>query len=86
MILLTDLVQTIKKAAIEAVEAGVPPAPFIGRVTRESPLRVRLNQRLTLSGERILFLRGQAPPELGDRLALLRFDGGQTYLVLGYVR
>ena len=85
MILLTDLVQTIKKAAIEAVEAGEPAAPFIGTVTRGSPLRVRLNQRLSLSGERILFMRGQAPPEEGDRLALLRFGGGQTYLVLGYL-
>ena len=85
MILLTDLVQTIKKAAVEAIEAGEPPAPFIGTVTRAAPLRVRLNQRLTLSGERILFMRDQATPEVGNRLALLRFSGGQTYLVLGYL-
>jgi len=83
VILLTDLVQTIKKAAIEAVEAEEPAAPFIGTVTGESPLRVRLNQRLTVSGERILFLRGQAAPREGDRIALLRFGGGQTYLILG---
>ena len=84
--MLIELVQTIKKAAIEAVEAGVPPAPFVGTVIDDSPLEVRINQRLTLPGRRLLFLAGQGVPNAGDRLALLRFAGGQKYLVLGWLR
>ena|GEM_PF-2512687 len=84
--MLIELVQTIKKAAVEAVEAGVPAAPCVGMVDQEDPLLVRVNQRLTLSGRRLLFLRGQETPRVGDRLALLRFAGGQKYLVLGWLR
>ena len=83
--MLIDLVQSMKKAAVEAVEAGAPSAPFVGTVSSAQPLRVRLNQRLTLSGERLVFQRNQRVPEEGDTLALLRFEGGQRYLVLGYL-
>ena len=82
---MNNLIQTIKKAAIEAVESEVPTAPFIGTVVTEEPLTVRLSQRLVLPGRRIIFLRGQPRPEAGDRLALLRFVGGQKYLVLGWL-
>ena len=81
--MLTELVQTIKKAAIEAVEAEVPAAPCVGTVIGTGPLTVRLNQRLTISGRRLLLLQGQRAPEAGDKIALLRFVGGQSYLVLG---
>ena len=81
-----DLVQTIKKAAIEAVEAEIPAAPFLGTVVAESPLQVRLDQRLTLPGRRLVFLERQPTPLRGDRLALLRFAGGQRYLVVGWVK
>jgi len=81
--LLTELLQTIKRAAVEAVEAGVPSAPFVGTVVEIEPLQVRLNQRLTLSGNRLLFLEEAEEVAMEDRLALLRFVGGQQYLVLG---
>jgi len=83
---LTELVQTIKQAAIEAVEAEVPAAPVVGTVVTTQPLAVRLNQRLTLPGARLIFLRGQSVPMRGDRLALLRFQGGQNYVVLGVLQ
>ena len=80
-----ELVQSIKRAAGEAVEAQVPAAPCLGLVVDVGPLAVRNNQRLTLPGERFLFLKGQVAPRVGDRLALLRFVGGQKYLVLGWL-
>lgn len=83
---MVELLQTIKKAAVEAVENEVPAAPCIGTVTQVSPLAVRLNQRLTIPSSRILFLAGQRIPAVGDRLALLRFVGGQKYLVLGWLQ
>jgi len=81
-----DLVQTIKKAALDAVEAEMPAAPFVGIVEEEDPLELRLDQRLTIQGDRLIFQSGQEPPREGDRLALLRFAGGQRYLVLGRLR
>ena len=81
-----EFLQCIKRAAKEAVESEVPARPCIGTVVEEAPLAIRLNQRLTLPGERFLFLEGQKNPEEGDRLALLRFAGGQTYLVLGWLK
>ena len=82
---MTDLLQSIKQAAVEAIEAGEPAAFFVGTVLEESPLRVRLNQRLVLTERRLLFLKEEEPPQEEDKLALLRIQGGQTYLVLGYL-
>ena len=81
--LLIELVQSMKRAAIEAVEAEMPVAVFVGTVAEDAPLAVRLNQRLTLPERRLVLLRGQPRPVVGERLALLRFSGGQKYLVLG---
>ena len=83
---MTDLVQTIKRAAIEAVASGLPAEPCIATVVSEEPLTLRLNQRLTLTGRRLLFLDGLPELEEDDRLALLRFPGGQQYLVLGVLQ
>ena len=81
-----EFVQCIKRAAREAVEADVPAAPCVGTVVKEDPLTVRLSQRLSLSGRQLLFLEGQEELEEGDRLALLRFAGGQKYLVVGWLK
>ena len=80
-----ELVQSVKRAAMEAVESQVPAAPCIGSVIEDSPLVVQLNQRLALPGRRLLFMEGQKEPRKGDNLALLRFVGGQKYLVLGWL-
>jgi len=83
---LIEFLQCVKRAAVEAVEAEVPAEPCLGTVVEEAPLAVRLNQRLTLGAERFLFLEGQKKPEKGERLALLRFAGGQSYLVVGWLK
>ena len=83
---MTDLVQTIKQAAIDAVEAGIPARPLIGLVVGMDPLEVRVDQRLTLTERSLLFLERQRLPIMDDRLALLRFAGGQRYLVIGRLR
>ena len=78
-----DLVQTMKKAALEAVETKVPTEVCVGLVEQEEPLQLRLSQSLVLSKSHLTFLKGQASPEEGDKLVLLRFAGGQKYLILG---
>ena len=81
--MLTEFLQSIKRAAVEAVEAGEPAAPFVGTVVSANPLMVRLNQRLTLPERRLLCLAEAGLLQTGERVALLRFAGGQRYLVLG---
>ena len=83
---MTEFLQSVKRAAVEAVEAGQPAAPCVGLVVSEDPLLVRLNQRVTLTSRRLMFLRHMEEPRVGDRLGLLRFVGGQRYIVLGKLR
>lgn len=51
------LVEKIKRAAIEAQEAAKPVHICFGEVVCEAPLRIRMEQKLTL-GERQLILTG----------------------------
>lgn len=82
---LPDLLWAIKEAAVAAVEANQPAAPFVGTVDSVSPLSIRLEQRLTIGAEHLLILRSVSGLEAGDRVALLRFAGGQQFLVLGEI-
>jgi len=84
--LLSELLQAVKRAALDAVEATQPAAPFIGTVTSEQPLQIQLHQRLILENPHLVFLSAVSGTlETGDRVALLRFQGGQKFLVLGIV-
>ncbi|HBH95369.1 MAG TPA: hypothetical protein DDX91_06425 [Ruminococcaceae bacterium] len=50
-----ELVRLIKKAAVDAVEAGKPAAVCFGRVTGTAPLKITVDERLSL-GEGQLIL------------------------------
>lgn len=54
----TDLLRVIKKAAIEAVEAGKPTAIVFGKVTSSSPLEIKIEQKMTLKKEQLILTRG----------------------------
>lgn len=86
MRLLHELLQTIKRAAVDAVESGEPAAVFVGRVAGAAPLAVCVNERLTLTGRQLLCLEMADDLAAGERVAVLRFCGGQRYLVLGRVQ
>lgn len=45
---MADLIQTIKRAALEAVKASNPAAILFGTVKSISPLKINIEQRLTL--------------------------------------
>ena len=97
-----SLLQIIKKAAVEAVEASNPAKVVYGTVTAVSPLNIRIEQRFTIP-EAFLTLtknvrdykvrmtvNGGTEQEYtvknglktGDRVMLLREQGGQNYIVL----
>lgn len=94
------MIDIIKKAGMGAVEAGSPVAIAYAGVTRGNPLEVMVDQRTLLSkdflivpdhmtehkinveGQEVVVRRGI---EQGDKLLLLRVQGGQSFVVLGRV-
>lgn len=80
-----EFIRIIKRAALEAVEAAKPVNILIGKVQSETPLTVRINQKLVLDRDFLL-----VPEHLkedgfhkGDGIFLLREQGGQRFLILG---
>jgi len=52
-----ELVKTIKKAAVEAVEATKPVAVLFGKVTSASPLQINVEQKMTLGEAQLILTR-----------------------------
>ena len=57
MLDLNDLLAAIKKAAVEAVEAGNPTALVYGRVISTSPLKINIEQKMTLTSAQLVLAR-----------------------------
>jgi len=80
---LSELLNVIKKAALDAYDSSQPAAPFLGTVSGGEPLEITLHQRLILGESRLIRMEGCPELQEGDSVALLRFAGGQKYLILG---
>ncbi len=52
-----DLLVTIKKAAIEAVNASKPTAIVYGKVISKSPLKINVEQKMTLTAAQLILTR-----------------------------
>ena len=81
--MLHKFLEAIKIAAIEAIEATKPAAVVYGTVTFVSPLSVQLEQKSLLTAPFLVSL--QPYLEEGNKVALLRVQGGQEYVILGKV-
>lgn len=84
-----DLLQLIKRAALDAVEATKPAAVVFASVRSLSPLEVSINQKLILSRANLTLTARAATTdylEEGDRVMLLRVQGGKQYVLLDKVR
>lgn len=108
------MLDIIKQAAKEAVEAGSPVNILYGEITANDPLEVNVDQRFTLDADFLIVpesltryevdLRhahsytdgttGEALPDkivirtgllAGDKVVLVRIQGGQQYLILDKV-
>ncbi|ASA24314.1 DUF2577 domain-containing protein [Paenibacillus donghaensis] len=91
------MLDIIKKASLGAVGSTNPVAFSYGMVTSAVPLQIQVDQRFVLSGpvlvlpesviesklmldgREILLRRGL---EAGDRVLMVRMQGGQSYVVL----
>ncbi|QIB68643.1 DUF2577 domain-containing protein [Aminipila butyrica] len=51
---MSNLVQLIKKASLEAGEAAGPMTAGFGKVVSERPLKIQIDQKITLDGEFLL--------------------------------
>lgn len=83
-----DIVKVIKKAAVEAVKAGNPSKLVFGQVESLDPLKISLNQYVTISGKFLSIgtvVKNLIDDEeifIGDTMVLLNEEGGQSYFVL----
>lgn len=95
-----DLVELIKNIAVKAVEASRPADYCFGKVTSKSPLKILVEQKITLDSAQLILTRNvtdfdtkidgsessvKNALEVGDDVILLRQKGGQKYLVMDRV-
>jgi len=121
-----DLIKLIKRIAVEAVEASKPTNIVFGQVTSASPLKITVEQKITLSSQQLILTRNVTDHEIemtlehetdyksggsgdssfashnhavtgkktmtmhnalkkGEKVALLRTQGGQQYVVIDRV-
>ena len=80
-----DLLKLIKQAAIEAVQAANPVSVCRGSVESVSPLSIKIDQKLTLSGKQLEKCKEIGEINKADTVILLREQGGQKYIILGVI-
>lgn len=52
-----ELVDTLKRAAVEAVEAGKPVNVYFGEVVSASPLKINVEQKMILGEKQLILSR-----------------------------
>lgn len=77
-------IKTIKRIALEAVEASRPVNVCFGKVTSASPLKIQVDQKMILDKDQLILCKTVTDPKLkkGDELVLIRQQGGQQYVVI----
>ena len=99
----SEFLKLIKQAAVEAVEAGNPAAICYGQVTSVSPLKIFVDQKMTLGSAQLVVpehltdydvdfkLKSGGTKQTyivhgalksGDKVLLVREQGGQKYIVI----
>ena len=53
----TDLIRIMKKASLDAVESTKPVNVVFGKVTSESPLKILVEQKITLTAAQLILTR-----------------------------
>lgn len=81
---MASFTQAIKTAAIDAVNAMDPANLLFANVIKATPIEIKIDQKLLLSGPAVVVLAG-LELAAGDSVAVLKAQGGQRFLVLGKV-
>lgn len=81
-----DLVRVIKKASVEAVKADKPVSILFGTVITSNPIRINVEQKMTLTKEQIVIPQRLVDQfTIGDNVILLQVQGGQSFIILDKV-
>ena len=82
-----DLLNIVKKAALAAVNASQPCDFCFGKVTSANPLKISVEQKMTLGVAQLVLTEtiSKSSLQIGDEVILLKKKGGQKYLVLDRV-
>ena len=82
----TPLLQVMKQSAKEAGNAACPVQVCFGKVTSASPLKIKIDQKITLGKAQLVITHTASKVlETGENVVLLRQQGGQKYIVLDKV-
>ena len=78
-----NLVQLIKKIALDAVNTSKPCNTIVGKVQKLSPINVSVGQKIILD-EDFLDVTSTAKENMreGSRVLIIRQAGGQRYVVI----
>ncbi len=78
-----NLVQLIKKIALDAFTASKPCNVILGRVQKLSPINISVSQKIILD-EDFLDITSTAKKNMkeGSRVLMIRQAGGQRYVVI----
>lgn len=79
------LLEKIKQAAIEAINSTDPVTVRYGTVTGTNPLIVKVDQKLVLRKAQLVVTKTAENITTGDKVVLLRVQGGKQYVVLDSV-
>lgn len=80
---MNHFVEVMKQIAVKAVNAEKPVNIMYGTVISTIPLKIKLSQQQILTQEFFLALESLSELVIGDKLILIRVQGGQQYLILG---
>lgn len=86
----SGLVRVMKQAGSDATEAKNPVKVCFGKVTSTSPLKILVEQRITLGAAQLVLTRNVTEDannalQDNDEVVLLRMQGGQKYIVIDKV-
>lgn len=80
------LISVIRTIVVDTYESLKPVTLVFGSVTETQPIAVLLEQKVPLTSVQLVELNlGEITLEIGDKVALLRQQGGQKYLILNKV-
>lgn len=78
------MLNTIKKISAQTGQAAVPAAFMYGSIISVNPIRVWVDSRFEI-GKEVLVTFKDLTLTAGDKVVLLRNQGGQQYLILGRI-
>ena len=84
----TGLVEVIKRAALDAIDNAKMCDLRYGTVVNTSPLQISITNKFILPSSLLVVPERLADNVLkvGDKVALLRKQGGQSYFILDKIR